>query len=247
MFFSKLFKHKEKRVNSEEIENEYLMINPSDNIYGFQKKFYMQSNRLFNVFGKARETLPNRIKLLIITDTHNGLNEDLLASTISEHPEYDVCLLLGDHSDNDIKKVLNHVPYDKIYALLGNHDVDYISNYNFKNLNGNIINIKGVKLLGIQGSFKYKPVNFPSFTQEESVNFLKDKESADILVSHDGPFDDSMIIDPAHQGLFGIKYYLFKNKVKYNIHGHLHDEFERVLENGTTEKCLYGVSYIELD
>lgn len=230
-----------------DIENEYLLVKSTDNIYGFQKKFYMQSNRLLKEFGNARSVLPNKIKLIIITDTHNTLDENKLVQIVNEHPDFNVCLLLGDHSDSDIKKVLNHVSKDKIYALLGNHDVNYIANYNLNNLNGKIIDINGVRLLGIQGSFKYKPVDFPSFTQEESIKFLKDKEPVDILISHDGPFNDQMINNPAHQGLFGITYYLFKNKVKYNLHGHLHNEFERVLDNKTIEKSLYGVNYIELE
>ncbi len=233
--------------NIQDIENEYLSIKPTDNIYGFQKKFYMQSNRLLKVFGNARSVLPNKIKLLIITDTHNNLDENELANIVNNYPYFDACLLLGDHSDNDIKKVLNHISKDRIYAILGNHDVNYIANYNLNNLNGQIIDINGVRLLGIQGSFKYKPIDFPSFTQEESIKFLNDKESVDILISHDGPFDDNMINDPAHQGLFGITYYLFKNKIKYNIHGHLHNEFDKVLDNGTIEKSLYGINYIELE
>lgn len=158
-----------------------------------------------------------------------------------------MCLLLGDHHDNDLKKIINHIPKNKIYALLGNHDINYIDEYNFNSLNGKIIDVHGVKLLGIQGSFKYKPIDFPSFTQEESIKFLNDKEPVDVLISHDGPFNDYMTNNPSHQGLFGITYYLFKNRVKYNIHGHLHNDFEKMLANGTIEKCLYGINYIELE
>ena len=247
MFLSNIFKYEKKTKNQESLEKEYLKIKPKDNIYGFQKKFYMQSNRLLKIFGNARNSLPNKISLIIITDTHNTLDENILIETISEHPDYDLCLLLGDHSDNDIEKVLKHITKDKIYALLGNHDINYVDSYGFNNLNGNIITIHGVKILGIQGSFKYKPSDFPSFTQEESIKFLMNKECADILISHDGPFNDDMINNPSHQGLFGITYYLFKNRVKYNIHGHLHDEFEKVLDNGTIEKSLYGIKYIELE
>ena len=114
-----------------DLEREYLTSNPKDNIYGFQKKFYMQSNRLLKVFGNARDALPNKIKSIIITDTHNTLDENKLVNIINEHPDFNVCLLLGDHSDNDIKKILNYIPKEKIYALLGNHDVNYIDASNF--------------------------------------------------------------------------------------------------------------------
>ena len=237
----------EYQVNPYIMENEYLSVNPSANVYGFQETFYMQQDKLFKAYGSARTMLPNKIKLLIITDTHNGLKEDELKDVLYEHPDYDMCLLLGDHSDGDIRTVLEHIPKEKIYALLGNHDNNYIDNFGLNNLNGEIINVNGVKILGIEGSFKYKKVDFPSFTQEESVRFLVNKEQVDILASHDGPFDDNRTGDPSHQGLFGITYYLFKNKVKYNIHGHLHEEFDKTLANGTIEKSLYGIKYIELD
>lgn len=245
--FDILFGKKEIVDTVEVLEKDYLNINDNSNIYGFQDKFYKQSERLLNVYGSAKTFFPNRLRLIVITDTHNMLKEEDIVNILSEHSEYDLCLLLGDHSNNDIEKIIKYIPKEKIYALLGNHDYNYIDNYGFNNLNGNIFEVNGVKIMGIQGSFKYKPVDFPSFTQEESIKFLKDKESVDVLFSHDGPFDDDMINNPAHQGMFGITYYLYKNKVKYNIHGHLHEEFNKQLLNGTTEMCLYMLNYIELE
>ena len=85
----------------------------------------MQSNRLLKVFGNAREMLPNRVRLLVIADTHNALNENELIEAIKMHPYYDACLLLGDHSDGDLQIIIKYIPKDKIYALLGNHDFNY--------------------------------------------------------------------------------------------------------------------------
>ena len=50
----------QKVENYQDIENEYLSVKEKDNIYGFQEKFYMQSNRLLKVFGNARSALPNK-------------------------------------------------------------------------------------------------------------------------------------------------------------------------------------------
>jgi len=238
---------KEKIDTKESLESEYLTINKNDNIYGFQKKFYMQEERLLKVFGNANTNNIDRLKLIIIADTHNALNEEELINVLKLHYDYDLCILLGDHSDNDIMKILNNIPKEKIYALLGNHDGNYIQNYELNNLNGNMFTIKNTNILGIEGSFKYKPVKFPSFTQEESISFLKDLPRADILFSHDGPFDNERVNNPAHQGLFGITYYLFKNKVKYNIHGHIHEDYNKTLLNGTKEMSLFGIHYIEID
>ena len=89
--------------------------------------------------------------------------------------------------------------------------------------------------MGMQGSFRYKPSKFPSFSQKESIEFLSDREAVDILVSHDMGFSSESINDPAHQGLFGITYYLYKNKVPYHIHGHIHNPYQKNLLNGTKE------------
>lgn len=214
-------------------------------LYGINPKYKNQENTLLEIFGKC-DSFNKKIKLIIITDTHGCLKEDEFYNFMTKHEEYDVCLLLGDHSVGDVNTILKYVDTNKIYALLGNHDYNYISKFNLKNLNGQIININGVKILGIQGSYKYNPSNFPSYTQKESIEFLNDKEKVDILVSHDAPYGFSDRNDVAHQGLFGILYYLFKNKVPYCIHGHLHTPYERKMVNGTIVKCCSIYQYIEL-
>ena len=55
-----------------------------------------------------------------------------------------------------------------------------------------------------------------------------------------------MIGNPAHQVLFGITYYLYKNKVPYHIHGHLHNPYKQEMINGTKEISVYMYEYIEL-
>ena len=156
-------------------------------LYGINPKYKNQEEKLLSMFGKC-DSFDKKIKIIIISDTHGCLNKDEFAKFISEHEDFDVCLLLGDHSIGDVDTILQYIDEEKIYALLGNHDNNYIGKFNLKNLNGNVININGVKILGIQGSYKYKSEDFPSFTQKESIEFLNDKEKVDILVSHDAPY-----------------------------------------------------------
>lgn len=214
--------------------------------YGINPKYINQDKKLFDMYGNC-DNFEKKLKMIIISDTHGCLKENEFFKFISENNEYDICLLLGDHSTNDINVILKYIPKEKIYALLGNHDSDYISEFNLNNLNGNIIEVEGVNLLGIQGSYKYKPESFPAFLQKESIEFLNDKEKVDILVSHDAPYGISERNDAAHQGLFGILYYLFKNKVPYCIHGHLHTPYKKKLINGTRVECYYMYNYLELN
>ena len=205
-------------------------------LYGVNPKYKNQENTLLEMFGKC-DSFNKKIKMVVVADTHGCLKEEEFAEFMKAHEDYDVCLLLGDHSVGDVDNILKYVDSEKIYALLGNHDHDYIGKFNLKNLNGQVVEVNGVKLLGIQGSYRYKPEDFPSFSQKESVEFLGNKEKVDILISHDAPYGFSEKNDVAHQGLFGITYYLLKNKVPYCIHGHLHTPYEKELVNGTKVKC----------
>ena len=214
--------------------------------YGFNPKYKNQEEKLFNLYGECNK-FDKKIRILLITDTHSCLKEYEFKEFILNIKEYDICLLLGDHSMNDINIILKYVKKEKIYALLGNHDNDYINKFKLNSLNGNIIEVNGVKILGIQGSYKYKPEEFPSFSQKESIEFLNNKDKVDILVSHDAPYGLSERNDVAHQGLFGILYYLFKNKVPYCLHGHLHTPYTKEMINGTKVKCFYMYNYIEIN
>lgn len=231
-------------MNEDEYYQQLVSLN-DNNLYGFDKKFSNQEDTLYKLYGKCDE-YNKKIKMIIISDTHNCLNEEEFRNFIECHKHYDICVLLGDHNSNDISIILKYIDKKKIYGLLGNHDYDYLSNYDIFNLNGKVININGTTFLGIQGSFKYKPASFPSFTQQESILFLDNQPKVDILLSHDNRFDSSMERNPAHQGLFGITYYLFKNKIPYHIHGHIHNSYKKEMINGTKEISVYMYEYIEI-
>lgn len=187
------------------------------------------------------------IKLLIIADTHGTLNEEKFSSFMKDNNEYDACILLGDHYDRDISIILNYVDKTKLYGILGNHDYNYLDNYGILNINNKIININGIKILGMEGSFRYKPVKFPSFSQEESIDFFSNKESVDILISHDTKFNLSKCNrDPAHQGLVGITNYLYEKKIPVHIHGHIHENYECELINKTKEYGVFGYKVITI-
>ena len=206
----------------------------------------IDENKLYKKYGDCR-TLSNHIKLLIITDTHDLLflkKEE--QEKLKNIKDYDLCCTLGDISYKDYEIILKYIPKEKIVALLGNHDeFDVLEKYGLNDLNGKVVTINGIRIGGIQGSFKYKLERFPSFTHEESSEFLEKMEEVDILLSHTGPFlgDNS---NPVHSGLKGITEYLYKNKVPFNIHGHNHINEEITLKNGTKSIERYFIEEIEL-
>lgn len=186
------------------------------------------------------------IKLLVIADTHGdlALSKELYKKLINI--DYDLCCILGDIHYNDFKIILEYIPKDKIVAILGNHDMfNILSDYGLKNINGQVIEVNGVKIGAIQGSFKYKKETFPSFTHEESIDFLSNMDEVDILLSHDKPFVFDYK-DPAHDGLKGITKYLYEKKVPINIHGHIHKSHLDNLKNGTQVKGVYLIELLTI-
>lgn len=201
---------------------------------------------LFKKYGKCSK-VNNDITLLVISDTHGSLSSKEEFKDFLANKEYDLCILLGDHLNRDIDVILKYVDTTKLYGLLGNHDYDYLKEYGIPNLNGKVIECNGLKLIGIQGSFKYKPVDFPSFTQEQSLSFLEEKEKADILLSHDRKFElEKMTKDPAHTGLVGITNYIYSKNVPIHIHGHIHENYEKTMLNNTKEYSVFGYKLINI-
>ena len=108
-----------------------------------------------------------------------------------------------------------------------------LDHFGLTDLNGKVITVNGIRFGGIQGSYKYKPSAFPSFTQQESREFLDKMGEVDILLSHSAPLIDNAIVNIVHRGLVGITEYLYENHVPYNIHGHNHNTSDSYLKNGT--------------
>ena len=152
----KFFKKNEnKEISTKEDYDIYLKKTTKKDIpYGFNNKYANQEDKLYQIFG-ACNNFNNSLKIIAISDTHNDLNFDDFKQFISKHNNYDICILLGDHSSSDIEKILKCVDKTKTYGLLGNHDRNYLTEYAINSLNGQVINIKGVSLLGIEGSYKY--------------------------------------------------------------------------------------------
>jgi len=206
-------------------------------------------NKLFEEYGMAKEYNPYGINILFITDTHNCLayTDKYLEELKSYKPtDYDICIILGDISGLDIDAIKSVVPPEKLYGIVGNHDsINLMEENNIANINGRVIECKGIRIAAIMGSNRYKNGDYGMMTQEESIELAEQLGEADILVSHDKAYIYDRH-DNVHDGLKGITYYIYKNHVPIHIHGHLHDEFDETLKNNTLSKCLYRIKLLKL-
>ena len=180
------------------------------------------------------------MQALVIADTH-GILEQIYDLHKEEIPQYDIIVLLGDHSTTDIKFAKMLAGRRASFIIFGNHDMP--CHTTIKNMHGVLYNINPT-FTGWQGSHKYKETQYYGYTQEESLKEYKKIPKADILFAHDGPYNNNK--DDAHCGLKGITKYIKKNKPKSFIFGHLHKPDQFKLFN-TQCYCTYQLSWFKFD
>ncbi len=198
---------------------------------------------------------PLGVKLVVIADTHGCLANDAaqhaaFSAFVDTLDSYDLCILLGDITPSDLKKIAALLDTEKMLGLLGNHDpFDLYRRFGIRNLTaGRLYPLeeKGVRFGCIGGSFRYKSEDFPAYTQAESLLMASAMEPPiHVLLSHDMAFDDPHR-HPSHIGLVGSTYCIYHYAVPYHIHGHLHKSYTAQYSNGTIEKCVHGWEYLEL-
>lgn len=202
------------------------------------------------------------MKLLCIADTHGRLQDDWYNGE-----EYDLCLMLGDHSLGDAEKVLKFIPKERIRAIYGNHDVPIagrtpIDYFDLPELKYEEIN--GVRFLGVGGSLRYKRGPMVAWEQFECAAYMDIQPEADVLITHDLAYWEinQFIVPkvngvrlkpvtlgvrynipkhPAHIGLKGFSDYLKKYPKCKHIHGHVH----RSYAVGNT-RSVYMVEMVEI-
>lgn len=191
---------------------------------------------------------PLGMKVVVISDTHGHLafGNHRLESFLDRVGEFDLCLLLGDIEPEEMGRICDCIPREKILGVLGNHDLPTLyRDFGIKDISGKTVKYRGVTVGGIGGSFRYKDADFPSLTNYQSLALAEKMPSVDILITHDTAFNRNYR-DPAHAGLAGISHCLFKKGAKLHFHGHIHSSYEKKYSNGAIEKSIYLAECLEI-
>ena len=208
---------------------------------GWQMADY--EDELLNKFGGGVKKLRGGLAILFIADTHGDLcfHSEILDGL----RHYDLCILLGDHSEQELKIIKSKIDNEKLFGVLGNHDLkDQYTKAGIRNLSGAKLTINGIVIGGLGGSFQYKDSPYyPLLSHEKSIELADRYDEIDILISHDKPYLMDTF-DIAHDGLKGITHAIYKNHIPFHFHGHLHKQKNVTLKNGCQSRCIYGVELI---
>lgn len=79
------------KVRKESTENYFdsIIKENKENLYSFEKRYMNQETKLLKMYGNSN-TYNKKIKMIVISDTHNCLNENDFKNFIEQHKEYDV-------------------------------------------------------------------------------------------------------------------------------------------------------------
>jgi uncharacterized protein len=157
----------------------------------------------------------------------------------------DAALSCGDIADGVILEAARSYGCLAIYAVKGNHDGRGDFPFAIMNLHLKIYEFQGLRLGGLQGAWRYKPVGNFLYDQEEAVELLGAMPPVDILVCHNSPRRIHDKEDEVHYGFDGLNEYIERAKPRLFIHGHQHVNKE-TLVGGTRVVGVYGHRVIEV-
>ena len=206
---------KEKEAKIEEYYND--IIDESDS----SDRYLNQDSDLLDLFGPAEKN-KNKIMIVFVSDTANNLDELRFADYVYRAKDYDACIIIGNTSEKDNNIIKKYVDKNKLYSL---PLIDGI-----KCINKEITKINGIDILGYSEC---------SISQAESVIDFNSYPRADLLITYNNKFDDN-----TKTGLFGIKYYIYKNKVTYHVHGESLRQYKNTLYNDTKDIGIFEFEYI---
>ena len=160
--------------------------------------------------------------------------------------EYDLIISCGDLNAKYLSFIVTMAKAPVLYVH-GNHDTGYsrVPPEGCDCIEDQIVNFKGVRILGLGGCKEYRPAPHQYTEREMQKRIrklerkLKQSGGVDIVVTHAPPAGVGDGADTAHQGFEAFLSLMDKYRPKYLLHGHMHLNYGtdtvRVRQYGDTQ------------
>lgn len=160
-------------------------------------------------------------------------------------PDVDLLVSCGDLPASYLEYIVTQLNVPLVYVA-GNHDQDHFRVPGGRNIDGRMVRERGVWIMGLGGSRRYKSAGRHQYTEAEMrlrvarmlprllTNKLRRGRGMDLLVTHAparGIHDGE---DPAHFGFQSFCWLLRVFQPSLMLHGHMH--VHRNLESTCTDK-----------
>lgn len=196
---------------------------------------------------QTQNTVKNDLKelnVLLISDLHGRAGHEKIIN-LSKNVNFDITLCLGDLSSAEWSALSELSISCPLFSVCGNHDLKRMK-VPGKNMHATQVEVFGLKMTGMNGSYKYKDSDaYWLLDDSESVTLANEMKCADVLLTH-----DSMKLlfgnkDEVHVGLDGISHYVNHFEPLLNVFGHYHIN-ECLRYKNTLLICNYGINLASL-
>ena len=197
------------------------------------------------------------MKILAIADTEEKLLWDFYDREMMR--DVDLIISCGDlHSDYlEFLVTMTGVP---LLYVRGNHDYKYERKppLGCIPIDDKVYNFRGLRILGLGGSMRYKPGASDMYTEKEMRSrvrhlrrTLRFTKGFDILVSHAPAAGYGDLEDLPHRGFDVFNRLMDRYHPAYMLHGHVHKEYGRLSmecehSSGTRIRNCCGYRFLEL-
>lgn len=167
------------------------------------------------------------MKILLVSDNESNYIWDYFNP--EKFKDIDLIISCGDLKASYLSFLVTmiHAP---LFYIHGNHDGNYLKTppEGCECIDNNLIEYKGIRILGLGGSYRYNTGHF-QYTENEMEKRIKKlktklwwKNGFDILVTHAPAYTLGDGEDTCHKGFECFKGLLDKYSPKYYFHGHQH-------------------------
>lgn len=172
------------------------------------------------------------MKILFIADVESKVYWDFFRK--EDFAEIDLIVSCGDLKASYLSFLATMVPVPVLYVH-GNHDDSYTKNppEGCICIDDAIFEFQGIRLLGLGGSFRYKPGQ-NQYSEKEMAKRIKKlrfsifrNRGIDILVTHAPAYQFHDGEDLCHRGFEIFHQIIEKYKPRFFVHGHVHMNYGR--------------------
>lgn len=173
------------------------------------------------------------MKILLVSDKEDAYIWDHFDPT--RFADIDFVISCGDLKAEYLSFLVTMIN-KPVYYVNGNHDKSYLTEppEGCESIDGRLVVINGLRILGMGGSMRYNPGPFQYTEQEMNrrINRLRGalwrNHGIDILVTHAPAEGINDARDNCHNGFACFVKLLEKYKPRYFFHGHNHLDYARI-------------------
>ncbi len=179
------------------------------------------------------------MKVLVVSDE---VRPEIYHERLAERlPDVELVLSCGDLPFYYLEYIVTVLNVPLVYVF-GNHDHVLLTEWGQEiraprgciNAGGRVVEVKGLLIGGLEGSFRYRPHAPRQYTEREMrwqiarmepkllLNRLTRGRYLDILLAHAPPWGIHDAGDLPHRGFKGFLRFMERYRPRYLIHGHTH-------------------------